>query len=145
MAKRPVKFDKQGRIWCMGHQEYIAPRFFGKYSGDTPPARCKKCRSQANHAQKLKADFGITPEAYQMLLDFQGGLCAICRRPSRVRRLAVDHDHITGKVRGLLCRHCNYELLGWAKDDKWIFVRAYQYLESSPLARLQRGEEAMRP
>lgn len=131
------KHDKAGRIWCNGCQAYLAPRFFGKYSGVKPPARCKKCRSKASHDQRVKAVYGITPEAYQMLLDWQGGVCAICERPSKVRRLAVDHDHATGKVRGLLCRHCNYELLGWAKDDIAVFQRAIDYLLCPPLTQIQ--------
>lgn len=136
------KFDKAGRIWCNGCEVYIAPRFFGKYSGEKPPARCKKCRSRDSHHQRIKAVYDITPEAYQMLLDHQNGVCAICLRPSKVRRLAVDHDHVTGKVRGLCCRSCNYELLGKiARDDTAILKRAIAYLESSPLERLQRGEE----
>ena len=116
----------------MGCQTYIAPRFFGKYSGERPPARCKKCRSAAAHAVRVKAVYGITGDEYERLLAFQGGVCAICQRPSKVRRLAVDHDHTTGAVRGLLCRHCNYELLGWAKDDMAVFARAIQYLTHPP-------------
>lgn len=139
MAKRMPKFDKQQRIWCYGCEQYIAPRFFGKYTGDTPPGRCKKCRSKAAHATRIKATYGITAEAYQMLLDHQDGLCAICRRPSKVRRLAVDHDHQTGLVRGLLCRHCNYELLGWAKDDPGVFQRAIDYLADPPLSQVIRS------
>lgn len=134
--KRPPKHDDRGHIWCMGCQAYLSPFKFGKYASERPPARCKKCRSKANHAKDIKARFNITPEAYQMLLDHQGGLCAICRRPSKVRRLAVDHDHVTGKVRGLLCRHCNYELLGWAKDDPAVFKRAIEYLACPPLMQI---------
>jgi hypothetical protein len=141
MAKRPAKLDPKGRIWCCGCETYLAPRFFGKYPGDKPPARCKKCRSTASHAVRIKATYGITAEAYALLLEHQGGMCAICRRPSHIRRLAVDHDHQTGLVRGLLCRHDNYELLGWIKDDIEILKRAISYLEDPPLARLQRGEE----
>jgi hypothetical protein len=139
MAKRPVKFDKAGRIWCMGCQTYLAPRFFGRYNGDTPPARCRKCRSKANHDTRLRSTYDITPEAYAMLLEEQGGVCAICQRPSKVRRLAVDHDHATGKVRGLLCRHCNYELIGWYKEDVATFLRAIYYLNDPPLNRIARG------
>jgi hypothetical protein len=57
--------------------------------------------------------YGLTPEAYDAMLTSQGGLCAACRQPETGRnqfgvcRLAVDHDHDTGVVRGLLCMRCN--------------------------------------
>jgi hypothetical protein len=57
--------------------------------------------------------FGITQAQYDEMLIQQEGVCAICRRPQSGRnRLAVDHDHNTGKVRGLLCSMCN-AALGW--------------------------------
>ena len=57
--------------------------------------------------------YGITVEIYNLMWLTQRGLCAICLMPERAHnqygplRLAVDHDHETGKVRGLLCRSCN--------------------------------------
>jgi hypothetical protein len=61
-------------------------------------------------ARRLKRKYGITVKQYQMLLRFQNGRCAICQRPPRGRRLAVDHDHSlkgVDSVRGLLCYGCN--------------------------------------
>jgi len=68
------------------------------------------------HVQRVRDRFyvdayGITLEEYESLSAAQGDLCAICLRPqpewSRMQRLAVDHCHETGKVRGLLCDRCN--------------------------------------
>jgi Recombination endonuclease VII len=67
----------------------------------------------------LKKTFGISLNEYQILLETQNGVCAICGRPERtvhrrggaVRTLAVDHNHRTGRIRGLLCATCN-TLLG---------------------------------
>jgi hypothetical protein len=56
---------------------------------------------------RLRHDFGITLGDYLRILDLQGGRCVICRRPPTGNRLAVDHDHATGRVRGLLCAPCN--------------------------------------
>lgn len=53
------------------------------------------------------AGYGMTEADYQQLFDKQCGVCAICGRPPHRRRLAVDHDHKTGSVRGLLCDACN--------------------------------------
>jgi len=67
------------------------------------------------------------------MLDEQEGVCAICRRPpSAMTHLAVDHDHSTGVVRGLLCGACNLGL-GNFRDDPDLLWRANQYLyQTSP-------------
>lgn len=75
----------------------------------------------------LKAKYGITLEQYDQMFNKQGGVCAICGRPPKIRRLAVDHDHKTGIVRGLLCFRCNYGLGFW-KDDKQLLGAALTYL-----------------
>jgi hypothetical protein len=66
------------------------------------------------------------------MLEEQEGRCAICRSDDvgwhRKDRWAVDHDHVTGKVRGLLCHHCN-SLLGQARDSPLILFLAAAYLE----------------
>ena len=56
----------------------------------------------------------------------------------RTRRLSVDHDHKTGKVRGLLCRPCNNHL-GLARDDVDYFRRGIEYLEDPPFERMKRA------
>jgi len=61
-------------------------------------------------ATQMKVKFGITAEDYASLLAAQGGVCAICGSPPNGRALAVDHDHATGAVRGLLCDGCNLGL-----------------------------------
>lgn len=53
------------------------------------------------------AKYGLGIADYVALLDSQGGVCAICGSPPQNNRLAVDHDHVTGDVRGLLCSPCN--------------------------------------
>ena len=77
----------------------------------------------------MKKRYGITPEDYDQMYLAQGGRCLICRRHSSefTRRLHVDHDHSSGKVRGLLCQHCNH-LLGNAFDDPEILQAAIHYL-----------------
>lgn len=61
----------------------------------------------------LKRYYGITLEDYNKFLEMQGGICAICGKPETksingtLFTLSVDHDHKTGKVRGLLCKDCN--------------------------------------
>lgn len=73
--------------------------------------------------------YGITREEYFALKEAQHGCCAICGREPKTRRLAVDHDHATGKVRGLLCAACNMGL-GAYRDDIAMLRRAIAYLEA---------------
>lgn len=59
----------------------------------------------------LKKTYGITADEYDNMLADQGGCCKLCRRAPGKRPLDVDHDHATGKVRGLLCNQCNRTLV----------------------------------
>ena len=78
----------------------------------------------------LRRNYGVGLDWYEGQLDRQGGRCAICLCRPRTRVLAVDHDHFTGKVRGLLCGRCNHGLLQFAQEDITILKRAIEYLLS---------------
>lgn len=73
----------------------------------TRQANAAKYGTKGNINRKfvLKKRYGLTPEQFIKLSDSQGGLCAICKRI--MNGICIDHDHETGKVRGLLCRNCN--------------------------------------
>lgn len=67
------------------------------------------------------------------MLRYQGGKCFICQRATgKRRRLAVDHDHKTGRVRGLLCNPCNRDVLGHLRDSVAALERAVTYLKHPP-------------
>jgi len=93
-----------------------------------------------HRAWQLKAKFGLTVEEYDCMLSAQSGVCAICRSPEtmtlrgKLKTLAVDHDHVTGKVRGLLCHACN-AALGHMRDNPSTLREAALYLESDPCPR----------
>ena len=77
---------------------------------------------QRETTMKFK-QYGLTPEQYQDMFEQQGGVCAACGQPEMTRHhaetvssLAVDHDHATGKIRGLLCTRCNIAI-GVLQDD----------------------------
>lgn len=80
----------------------------------------------------LKRKYGITPEPYDALLAEQEGGCAICGRPPRSDiALHVDHEHGTGRIRGLLCFRCN-NALGDFDDDHDRLAKAVHYLGPVP-------------
>ena len=88
------------------------------------------------HKMHVARVFGV--DDYESLLEAQGGVCAICGRPERrmsrvggvVRRLAVDHDHVTGQVRGLLCHDCNIGI-GMFEENTALMAVAIGYLSGS--------------
>ena len=90
------------------------------------PARYKALALKS----RLKLSYGLTVEQYEALVSAQGGLCAICASDGGGRRLAVDHCHATGKVRGLLCLNCN-TALGKLGDSPSRLREAAAYLEKS--------------
>jgi hypothetical protein len=91
-------------------------------------------RRRQRLAHRLRTLFGLTMAQYDAMLAAQKGRCAICHECERVSgedgtpvRLAVDHDHKTGLVRGLLCRSCNGGL-GFMQDDPLRLLAAASYL-----------------
>lgn len=87
-----------------------------------------------NRNKYLIKRFGITLEDYNQLLQEQDFVCSICRqsetetRNGRVKTLAVDHHHETGKPRGLLCAACN-KGIGWFRENIQTLERAVEYLQ----------------
>ncbi len=75
----------------------------------------------------LKSNYNLTLEQYDKMFEEQNGNCAICGLPQLMKRLAVDHDHETGEVRGLLCACCNMQL--GILEDKEFCKKALGYLD----------------
>lgn len=118
---------------------------------------CKRCRRENQEHQRAiqRADgtmseivkriivkcwerrlklYGLDPDKYEKILESQNGVCAICGKPETsktrngIRKMSVDHNHQTGKVRSLLCRNCNMAI-GNFKEDVEILKKAVAYLE----------------
>jgi len=93
----------------------------------------KRLRGERRREHTLRK-FGLTSATYDALLEKQKGVCAICKKPEeaerkgRVFNLAVDHNHRTGKIRGLLCCRCN-RLLGRIENNPDWLAQALEYLE----------------
>jgi hypothetical protein len=125
-----------GRRFCSGCQ-FMIPKWYADGS------RCRACASEARYGAYILKEYKITYSFYLALYQFQGGRCYICRKAPRSRRLAVDHNHETGEVRGLLCsgqRSCNHDVLGNITSLD-MAKRIVLYLEDPPAAALIAGRE----
>ena len=93
--------------------------------------RTNKMTSTAKH---IKQKYRMSMTEFATLLERQDGVCGICRRSSTevgLHRLAVDHDHVTKRVRGLLCITCNLGLERF-RDSQTLLVSAIRYLDHPP-------------
>ena len=124
------------------------PKRTGYKDGIRP--HCKECRRKyqlnsyyenrhkhpydyvKNRDDKLKRIYGISYQEYLIMLEAQGGCCAICGTNDTGKRkaFAVDHCHETGNVRGLLCSNCNTGI-GNLRDDIGLLERAIEYLRNT--------------
>jgi hypothetical protein len=124
------KFCRKCKRALPGTDEFFRPRG----DGDGLRSRCRECEAAANKNRnwwsgRIFKLFGITADDYRQILDLQGGVCAICKRDcDSGRRLAIDHDHDTGQVRGLLCTKCNMAI-GALRESAEALRRAADYLE----------------
>lgn len=108
---------------------YPGPRDLGCHRGIT---KIRKAARKNKYQQRV---YGITQDEKKAILDIQDGGC-ICAPwtdydGSGKRELSTDHDHDTGIVRGVLCKHCN-DLLGRIRDDPTYFRMMIRYLENPP-------------
>jgi hypothetical protein len=108
--------------------------FFSKNSRykDGYYKHCRKCHySVYGRDSHLRNRYGITEIEYHAMLEKQGYKCKVCgqeHKESRYGRIIVDHDHETGKIRGLLCQPCNMTL-GTSKDNIETLKGLIKYLE----------------
>lgn len=92
---------------------------------------CKTCNALASRKFHLSKKYNITIEQYDSMLKSQDKKCSICENKfnDKSKRFAVDHCHTTGKIRGLLCFHCNTGI-GKLKDSVELLEKAIIYLKS---------------
>jgi len=116
-----------------------------KCNSDRSGSAFKKWRKENPEEARMLArryTYGITDEQFQAMIAAQGSSCAVCLGPITETCLHVDHCHSTGKVRGLLCKKCNFGL-GHFKDDAERLRRAADYLEQDGIpGRLRRKSVA---
>ena len=104
------------RAWHEANKERVNAESRQQWHEDpTRKLKQREYRRKSQRKDHLKYYYGITVEEYNAILARQNGCCRICKRKVK-GNLCVDHDHRTGKVRGLLCRTCNLGC-GHLRDD----------------------------
>lgn len=120
------------RYWLTNKQKILERR--RELYKNLPKEELEKIKKR-NENTRLKSCYGITLEDYNNLLSKQKLKCAICGKnvlsnSKKFLKFNIDHDHNTGKIRGLLCTNCN-RALGFFKDDIELLDKAIQYLQQN--------------
>ena len=103
--------------WCPRAEHWVPVTGFTKNATrkDGLSSYCKACRRNIH----VKRFYKLTPEQYAKMKADQANRCAICGNEPTNHELPVDHDHLTGEVRGLLCVSCN-RALGYIENGDWL-------------------------
>lgn len=130
-------------VWAAENQELVKKARQKWLDSNYDKAKESKKKYKISNREKLKSDYrtwrlknqyGITDEDYSRMLEQQNGVCIICGKPEirvqhgKVQPLTIDHNHETGKIRGLLCFKCN-TAIGKLNDDVALLERAILYLK----------------
>lgn len=139
------KFKIYNKEWRDRNQEKIKAlgSEYVKNNREKIKQRCKEWAKNNPDKVKtlwLKRAFGITLDYYNNMSEKQGNVCAICFKPETIsdkrsqltRALAVDHDHLNGNIRGLLCNSCN-KGLGFFGDSEENLLKAIEYLKRAKI------------
>lgn len=134
VANNKEKRKKYAREWAADNTKkrkasgLPAPKY-----NHSPETLAKK--SLYSRAKHLGKKYGLTPETWQDMFDAQSGVCKLCKIPGRTGKhgkLSVDHCHVTGRVRGLLCTPCNISI-GMLGETPEQWERVWKYLRCEPI------------
>lgn len=132
----PGTCNDAARAWRAANKDRVKAQNLAWRTARTPEelsAYGKEAYRRHRRAHHINKKFGMSTEQYEAMLIAQGNHCALCPKPDRPdKRLAVDHDHETGKIRALLCDCCNRGL-GLFDDDPVRLRAAAEYLEAHKL------------
>lgn len=134
--KNPEKLKAIKAAWRRNNPEKVKKHRANYYEKHKEKVRAyasswvKKNPRKLLRAQ-LRRQYGLPLEEYDSMVLSQEGRCKICNsQMTRLREPCVDHDHVTGKVRGLLCLNCNVAI-GLFLEDGHILLRAMAYLDGA--------------
>lgn len=118
------------RTHCPAGHEYSGANTY--INPKTRNRQCRACGAERSRDTFRERLYGLSRDDYTVLLERQGGRCALCREPETGElALAADHDHATGAIRGLLCSRYNNGL-GSFRDDPELLRSAVAYLSAAP-------------
>lgn len=112
--------------------------YVNRASKDGLTSYCRSCNKKSGAARRAAKpgyavaqyrlkQYGIEHHEFASLVTRQAGLCAICELKMKPGHTCVDHDHLTGEVRGLLCRTCNIGI-GHLRDSPTLITSALEYV-----------------
>lgn len=150
---RKRKGAPPGKKWCPDCGEFLDLSAFGRNRRTKSglATYCKKCATRRSKESRLRVHgdtrhyhlvlrYGIGAHEVDAMVELQGGVCLICSRPLD-GKAHVDHDHVTGVVRGILCFNCNGGL-GQFGDDPARLRAALAYLRDAADRQAVPGGEA---
>ena len=118
-------------MWCF-NCELDLPK--SEFEGSN--SNCRNCQTWLKQiAQRrgwLRSKYGLTLEQHKQIHADQGRRCALCNRPTPYDKIHTDHNHVTGKIRGLLCCRCDHGL-GCLGDNIGGLQKAIEYLKKSQI------------
>lgn len=118
--KNPEKYREKAKAWRKKNPD----KFKEQLKNSQKKHNKKNCRKQ-----HLKTRFKLSVEEYLIILERQKQVCKICMKDNNGKNFAVDHDHKTGTIRGLLCQKCNIGL-GMFDDNIGFLEAAIVYLKN---------------
>jgi hypothetical protein len=119
-----------------GHPEKVKEYNKKQYAANRDKQIAKTRKWQADHPElcrlmdrrhHLKTKFGLTLEQHKEMYLSQNGCCALCHEPIEYDSVQTDHNHVTGKVRGLLCRRCNV-FVGYLEKNEGLLYDAFKWI-----------------
>lgn len=131
-------FDKRNKdglkIWCRSCISRKQAERYQRIKDNDPEKHEKIIKQSLNYYHRVRPDlkrsYGLTLDQYQSMLDKQQNCCEICKVNFNTlnKNPSVDHSHLTGKVRDLLCNHCS-TILGLCKENVSILESTVQYIK----------------
>lgn len=137
-AKNITEFRYRAERDCHSSQCRVCEKIKAREYRKTHPEQLRethrKARLRPGYRQKqreytMKSQYGLTRNQRMFMYVKQNGCCALCKTPIPYDRTQTDHNHTTGKVRGLLCTPCNW-FVGWVETRRHLLGDALRYLDA---------------